>query len=112
MPINKLVLAAVESMLDLLSNLFIVFLFTVYLLAKGSTQPDEADKQILEYIKGKVALSLIVGVCTALVLFLIGLDLWLCFATLAFWLNFVPNVRPAPYPSILSPTPYSHSPQS
>ena len=55
-------------------------------------RPNEADDQILAYIKGKVWLSLLVGSFTALVLLAIGLDLWLAFGVLAFWLNFVPNV--------------------
>lgn len=40
----------------------------------------------------QVALSSLVGVATGLVLLGVGLDLWLVFAVLAFWLNFVPNV--------------------
>ena len=57
-----------------------VFLFTVYLLLGNEQRAaDESDRQILAYIKGKVALSAIVGVVTALVLFCVGLDLWLVF---------------------------------
>ncbi len=85
-----------ESLLELLSNLFLVLLFTIYLLLgsapHGSTATSAADAQIISYIKGKVCLSLFVGVLTALILFSVGLDLWLVFGTLAFWLNFVPTV--------------------
>ena len=93
-PLQSLVLEAVEAFLELCSNLFLVFLFTVYLMvSKPDDKPSEVDEQILQYIKGKVCLSLIVGITTALILLAVGLDdLWLVFGVLAFWLNFVPNV--------------------
>jgi len=37
-------------------------------------------------------LSLVVGVVTAFILLAVGLELWLIFGALAFWLNFVPTV--------------------
>jgi AI-2 transport protein TqsA len=37
-------------------------------------------------------LSLVVGVVTAVILLAVGLELWLIFGALAFWLNFVPTV--------------------
>tara|TARA_B100000780_G_scaffold234076_1_gene174377 strand:+ start:354 stop:908 length:555 start_codon:yes stop_codon:yes gene_type:complete len=37
-------------------------------------------------------LSLVVGVVTAIILLAVGLELWLIFGALAFWLNFVPTV--------------------
>lgn len=66
----------------------------------GRTAPASSHRRSLgrgacggaQYIKGKVVLSALIGVCTAFVLLAIGLDLWLVFGTLAFWLNFVPNV--------------------
>lgn len=95
-PLSELVLQTVEAFLELCSNLFVVLLFTVYLLLSrtphANAEPNEVDAQILAYIKGKVALSTIIGVATALVLLGVGLDLWLVFGVLAFWLNFVPNV--------------------
>lgn len=107
-PITQIALGLVESLFEMCSNLFLVLLFTVYLLLPRSGKGDhdandeeaapptttlsEVDAQILAYIKGKVALSLIVGSTTALVLFAVGLDLWLVFGVLAFWLNFIPNV--------------------
>lgn len=109
-PISQIVIGLVESLFDMVSNLFLVLLFTVYLLIptnsesqEGTAGDEEAetdephpssevDSQILAYIKGKVALSMIVGSFTAFVLMIVGLDLWLVFGVLAFWLNFVPNV--------------------
>ena len=37
-------------------------------------------------------LSLLVGTLTGLILAVLGVDLWLVFGALAFWLNFVPNL--------------------
>ena len=96
-PVTRLVLQAAESLLELLSNLFLVLLFTLYLLLGGGGAEShgvnaEADAQVLSYIKGKVLISLGVGVATALILLAVGLDLWLVFGVMAFWLNFIPNV--------------------
>ena len=101
-PVTRLVLQAAESLLELLSNLFLVLLFTLYLLLGGGGAEShgvnaEADAQVLSYIKGKVLISLGVGVATALILLAVGLDLWLVFGVMAFWLNFIPNVRSSPY---------------
>lgn len=102
-------------MLEILSNLFLVLLFTVYLLATPSTsksrilaqvnsaelsserhEPNssyiQVDKQVFVYIRGKVLLSLLTGSLTALILWSLSVNLWLVFGVLAFWLNFVPNV--------------------
>ena len=37
-------------------------------------------------------LSMVVGVVTSVILLAVGLELWLIFGALAFWLNFVPTV--------------------
>ena len=39
-----------------------------------------------------MGISLLVGLATAVSLAALGLDLWLVFGVLAFWLNFVPTV--------------------
>jgi len=99
-PIESLVGYTAEFLLEMGENLFFVILFTVYLLldtrkgkrdAKPET-PSRTDMLILDYIKGKVMLSLVVGVVTAVILLAVGLELWLIFGALAFWLNFVPTV--------------------
>ena len=43
----------------------------------------------------QVFVSFLTGALTALILKVLGLDLWLVFGVLAFWLNFVPNVGSA-----------------
>ena len=71
-PLTSLVFTVAGSLLESLSNLLLVLLFTVYLLlGKGAQAARQgvhlaADAQIFAYIKGKVLLSLGVGVLTAL----------------------------------------------
>jgi len=105
-PVTKLIVSVIESLLEMLSNLFLVLLFTIYLLigsqVRGAGTRGEnsrkdrvlaqAEAQILAYIKGKVFVSLLTGALTAVVLASLSVDLWLVFGTLAFWLNFIPNV--------------------
>jgi len=120
LPLTNLVLAMVESLLSLLSNSMLVGLFTVFLLLgdSGAADDDEgeerellgtvlcagkarsylgsasrqSDQQIRIFIKGKVLLSFLVGALTALILWRLKVELWLVFAVLAFWLNFIPNL--------------------
>jgi len=51
-----------------------------------------ASRAIQAYIRAKVSVSFFVGVVTAAALAAIGLELWLVFAILGFWLNFVPVI--------------------
>ena len=104
LPLTHIFIALGETVLELLSNLFLVLLFTVYLLLDGgdvgthgvpmrkSTVLAQVDAQIMAYLKGKVMLSVLVGALTCFILWAIGTDLWLVFGLMAFWLNFVPNV--------------------
>ena len=99
-PVTQLILSVVTSLLEMLSNLFLVLLFTCYLLLGGGGRSGhdqervhrQADEQIFSYVKSKVLVSLLAGALTALILFVLHLELWLVFGVLAFWLNFVPNV--------------------
>ena len=94
-----------------------ILLFLAFLIAgstprarDGETAGDfyqEADEQIYVYIRGKVGVALLVAVCDACILWAVGLDLWLVFGVLSFWLQFVPNVGMAigvclPMPSLCS----------
>lgn len=51
-----------------------------------------AEAQIFTYIRGKVSIALLVTVVNSTILYLTGLELWLCFGVLTFLLNFIPNV--------------------
>ena len=102
LPVTELIMVSLSSMMEALSNLALVLLFAVYLLL-GSPGPSkharaadsvnaQATAQINLYIRGKVAMSLLVGTATAIALCALHVDLWLVFGLLAFWLNFIPNV--------------------
>lgn len=73
-------------------SLFLVFMLAGYRHRERRYVKSAVDEQIFAYIRGKVAISLVVAVDQAIVLCLVGLDLWLVFGVLAFWLNFIPNV--------------------
>ena len=106
-PVTDMIVMSLTSMMEALSNLALVLLFAVYLLlgtsssssAPAPSSPSssssinaQADAQINVYIRGKVAMSLLVGTFTAISLGALSVDLWLVFGLLAFWLNFIPNV--------------------
>jgi len=117
-PVADFIVQALEALLEAISNLFIVMLFTIYLLLTPATaartsatapnglplaattarrekearEDAEADRQVNAYIRGKVAVSLLVGAVTGASLGAVGVDLWLVFGVLAFWLNFIPTV--------------------
>eukprot|EP00967_Tisochrysis_lutea_P094752 scaffold137834_cov31-Tisochrysis_lutea.AAC.2 len=135
-PITAWIISMLTALVDILSNLFIVLLFTIYLLI-GSSQENDGDRfdslggdgssvglsqfdslstdsapgeaghniasergsarhagnlAIQSYIKGKIGISLLVGLATGVSLAMIGVELWLVFALLGFWLNFIPTV--------------------
>ena len=97
-----------EGLLSLLSTTFLVILFTLYLLLTPSLTNEEeeegddtpkasvfqrkVDRQIHTYVKGKVALSALVAILTAGLLYALRVDLWLAFSVVAFFANFVPNL--------------------
>ena len=62
--------------------------------AGGSTQTlvQRIDEQIFTYIRGKAVIACIVASAAAAVYFAVGLDLWLVFGVLTFFLNFIPSV--------------------
>lgn len=95
-----MLMSLVESLLSTLENLFLILLFTLYLLLGGAAAgmgnggdgdddvlAAQVDAQIRRFIKGKVLLSLLVGILTGVLLRLLSVDLWLGFGVIAFWLN-------------------------
>ena len=75
-----------------------VLLFLIFMLIHDSTADEHdvvgqrVERQVFIYIRGKCSISAYVGVCHALVLWAIHLDMWLPFGVLTFFLNFIPNV--------------------
>ena len=94
---------------NVLTNSFLILLTVVFILFEASSFPsklhqisDNADAtftrfeqfsdNVKRYIAIKVASSLLTGLLVGVSLWLIGLDFALLWATLAFLLNFVPNI--------------------
>lgn len=61
------------------------------------------EKQIFNYIRGKASISAYVGLSHALVLWAVGLELWLPFGVVTMFLNFIPNV--GGFTAVLLPMP-------
>jgi len=112
MSLSKLILSLLGTAAHILENTIYIMLFLAFLLAGskpsgaagGGSSPMsvsgadavhlEAEDKIYRYIRGKVSISLLVATCDAFILWAVGLrdGLFLVFAVLIFWLNFVPNV--------------------
>lgn len=77
------------------NGLYIV-MFLAFLLAGGrradGAPRSRAESQIYTYIRGKVLICAVVGLLDGGCLWLAGVELWLVFGILAFWLSFIPNV--------------------
>ena len=100
-PVGSILMRLANTLVDLLSNTFLVLVFAVYLLQGGAgaeADPDEhglwdkIDDQIKRYVNLKIALSGGTGIAVWLILAALGVDLAMVFGVLAFALNFIPNV--------------------
>jgi AI-2 transport protein TqsA len=90
----------VNTGLSLVSQGAIVLVFLVFLIL-GYRPPEDRDpttlwaqlrRQINEYVRVKAIVSLVTGLLTFLILRWLGVDLALVFGTMAFFLNFIPNI--------------------
>ncbi len=90
----------VNSGLALVSQGALVLVFMMFLII-GYRAPEDRDpttlwaqvrRQIIEYVRVKTAVSFMTGASTFLILKLLGVDLALVFGTMAFFLNFIPNI--------------------
>ena len=59
---------------------------------RGVALASLAEKRVYQYISGKCFICLFVACCSGIIYWLLGVDLWLTFTLLSFFLNFVPNV--------------------
>ncbi|MCO4761355.1 MAG: AI-2E family transporter [Myxococcales bacterium] len=100
-PVGSILMRLANTLVDLLSNTFLVLVFAVYLLqggAEAEADPDDTglwdriDEQIKRYVNLKIALSAGTGATVWLILTVLGIDLAMVFGVMAFALNFVPNV--------------------
>jgi hypothetical protein len=108
--ISGLILNLLGTAARYIENIIYILLFLAFLLAGSkprSIQGDgdvhfEAEEQIYIYIRGKVAVALLVALCDAAILASVGLKLWLVFGVLTFWLNFIPVTAHARHASLLT----------
>lgn len=104
-PVGSMLMRLTNTLVDLLSNTFLVLIFAVYLLQGGAEVEAEADgeaeddslwhridAQVKRYVNLKIGLSAVTGAAVWLILALLGVELAMVFGVLAFVLNFIPNV--------------------
>jgi len=109
--IGKILLDAMGPFLSFISNLFLVLLFLIFILAgrgqvslkinhafsdmRASKVRDviqKIDSQIQRYLAIKTVVSFFTGVFAMLVLMVFGVDFAVLFGLLTFILNFIPNI--------------------
>lgn len=97
-PIGKFIQGITGSMLSILSNTFLVVVFTLFLIT-GESMSDEKHSVIEEiksnagkYIQAKILTSGATGILTYIVLISLQVEMAFMFAILTFLLNFIPNV--------------------
>jgi len=109
--IGGILVSSLGPFLSFISNLFLVFIFLVFILSgrgktririKKALQTDSAQKftdiienidvQIQRYLGIKTVVSFVTGIFVTTVLMLFGLDFAIFFGFLAFILNYIPNI--------------------
>jgi AI-2 transport protein TqsA len=97
--VGSLLLVTTNAILDLLSQSFIVLIFTFFLLAGGSAPRDrdgdmrsEVELRINNFIVKQGAISAATGLLVGSTLWLLGVDLAMVFGLFAFMLNFIPSI--------------------
>ena len=100
--ITDLILHLLGTAAHVAEDLMYIILFLVFMLMHTPNEtPDgnsrhtvsaKVERQIFVYIRGKASISGFVGGCHAAVLWFVGLELWLPFGVVTFFLNFIPNV--------------------
>ena len=103
---------ALQSIGQLLSNTFLIFLTVLFILAEGKQLPrklrgvllerkmdvqwlDQFGENLNQYIAVKTCTSLLTGVCVTILLLVLGVDFAILWGLLAFMLNYIPNIGSA-----------------
>lgn len=101
-----------QSIVQLLSNTFLIFLTVLFILAEGKQLPrklrgvllernmdvrwlDQFGENLNRYIAVKTCTSLLTGVCVTVLLLVLGVDFAILWGLLAFMLNYIPNIGSA-----------------
>ncbi len=84
---------------SVLSNLFLVLIFSVFILIGGQTREKprigirgDIERQVKKYVVTKVMVSIATGFLVFLILRFLGIPFAISFGAFAFLLNFIPNV--------------------
>jgi len=97
-PIASMLAGATNTLLDLITNTFLILIFVIYLLQGRDPEKQKGaialqiEQRIKHYLVIKLVLSLATGILTAIILSALHVELAMVFGVLAFILNFVPNV--------------------
>lgn len=101
-----------QSIGQLLSNTFLIFLTVLFILAEGKQLPrklrgvllerkmdvqwlDQFGENLNRYIAVKTCTSLLTGVCVTVLLLVLRVDFEILWGLLAFMLNYIPNIGSA-----------------
>lgn len=110
--LGQLVKELLSSLSGVLSNIFLVILYVVFLMAEESVIPNklkeifpkaekfqssralfhDIDKSIGDYLVLKTVISLITGILSYIALLIIGVDFPVFWAILIFLLNYIPTI--------------------
>jgi AI-2 transport protein TqsA len=97
--LSALVVATMSETMGILSQGFLVLIFTVFMLLGRDLQTSSADnfqgaveRRVQRYLIVKVGLSATTGILVWIILQLLGIPLAMVFGLLTFILNFVPNI--------------------
>jgi AI-2 transport protein TqsA len=97
--LTNLILSLLGTAAHVAEDVMYVLLFLVFMLTHTAPEDEEpdaftqtVDRQVFVYIRGKGSICAFVAITNATVLWLIGVDLWLAFGVLSFFLNFIPNI--------------------
>lgn len=97
-PVFSLLKGLTGSMLNILSNTFLVVIFSLFLLTGESMSSHELSTlekiktSIAQYVGTKLAMSVLTGLLCYIIFLIVGVDLAIMFAILTILFNFIPNV--------------------
>ena len=111
--LTDLILSLLGKAAAVAEDVMYIVLFLVFMLMHRESEEEEAanpdafartvDRQIFVYIRGKTSISAFVAITNGSILWLVGVDLFLAFGVLAFFLNFIPNI--GMFTSVVLPMP-------
>ena len=98
LPIKQTLSTVSKTLLDMVSNSFLILIFVIYLLmgknptARRGPIFRKIENSIKKYIAIKSVLSVVTGLLVGFFLYILGVELAIVFGVLAFILNFIPSI--------------------